>query len=65
MEEKRKLEIDLKDARTIVILALALPVAVSVGWALAAYVILPYLAASLTVMALIGICFAFRLHRYI
>ncbi|MEZ0262314.1 MAG: hypothetical protein ACAH80_15015 [Alphaproteobacteria bacterium] len=65
MDEKRKFEIDFKDTRTIVILALALPVALIAGWALAAYVIFPYMAASLTVMALIGICFVFRLHRYI
>lgn len=65
MDEKRKFEIDFKDPRTIVILALALPVALAGGWALAAYVILPYLVASLTVMGLIAVCLAFRLHRYI
>jgi hypothetical protein len=65
MDEKRKLEINFKDPRTIVILALALPVALTAGWALAAYVILPYLVASLTVMGLVALCFVFRLHRYI
>lgn len=31
MDEKRKLEIDFRDTRTIVILALALPIALTVG----------------------------------
>jgi hypothetical protein len=65
MDDKRKFEIDLKDTRTIVLLALALPLALLAGWALAAYVIMPYLVASLTVMALLAVFFGFRLHRHI